>query len=252
MTVVHWSDEPWNHGEPETTGPAGPTGDDGLPGDDGPPGTQGQQGPQGPQGNPGADGDDGAPGADGPAGPQGPPGTPQTPASSVTSGTSFGVASAAGTSTNYARQDHTHGTPADPVPAHVALSDPHTQYQRESEKDVASGYAGLDGSSKLTGSQQKYGSAANTACEGNDSRLSDSRTPTAHKASHQLGGSDALNVGGLSGLLADQQTPLPYAPYNPGTVTVPDENYMRMVSHLKLTSTGRLTLQGTARLTIEN
>ncbi|MCQ4575230.1 MAG: hypothetical protein NOU37_08295 [Candidatus Brocadiales bacterium] len=38
-------------------------------------------------------------------------------------------------------------------------------------KDAASGYAGLDGSSKLTGSQLPYGTSANTACEGNDSRL---------------------------------------------------------------------------------
>jgi len=38
-------------------------------------------------------------------------------------------------------------------------------------KNQVSGYAGLDGSSKLTGSQQVYGSSANTACEGNDSRL---------------------------------------------------------------------------------
>ena len=45
----------------------------------------------------------------------------------------------------------------------------------QSNKNVASGYAGLDGSSKLTGSQQVYGTATNTACQGNDSRLSDSR-----------------------------------------------------------------------------
>jgi hypothetical protein len=47
-----------------------------------------------------------------------------------------------------------------------------------SGKNAASGYAGLDGSSKLTGSQQKYGTAANTACEGNDARLTDSRAPS--------------------------------------------------------------------------
>lgn len=38
-----------------------------------------------------------------------------------------------------------------------------------------------------------FGTAANSFCQGNDSRLSDSRTPTAHKASHQTGGSDALS-----------------------------------------------------------
>lgn len=43
-----------------------------------------------------------------------------TPASSVVSETSFGQNPAVGTSTDYARGDHTHGTPA--VPAHSALS----------------------------------------------------------------------------------------------------------------------------------
>lgn len=37
-----------------------------------------------------------------------------------------------------------------------------------------------------------YGTAANKVCQGNDSRLSDSRTPTAHKASHEDSGSDEL------------------------------------------------------------
>ncbi|HLA37013.1 MAG TPA: hypothetical protein VJZ02_00935, partial [Candidatus Brocadiales bacterium] len=36
------------------------------------------------------------------------------------------------------------------------------------------------------------GTGAQQACAGNDSRLSDARTPTAHKASHISGGSDAL------------------------------------------------------------
>ena len=60
------------------------------------------------------------------------------------------------------------------------LDDDHTQYQLRTEKNATNGYVGLDGSSKLTGSQQVYGSAANTAAEGNDSRLSDARTPLAH------------------------------------------------------------------------
>jgi hypothetical protein len=36
------------------------------------------------------------------------------------------------------------------------------------------------------------GTTSSTVCIGNDSRLSDSRTPTAHKASHATGGTDAL------------------------------------------------------------
>lgn len=38
------------------------------------------------------------------------------------------------------------------------------------------------------------GSVANTACAGNDSRLSDARTPVAHASSHNAGGSDALAI----------------------------------------------------------
>jgi hypothetical protein len=37
-----------------------------------------------------------------------------------------------------------------------------------------------------------YGAAANTVTEGDDSRLSDARTPTSHAASHQNGGSDEI------------------------------------------------------------
>lgn len=38
-----------------------------------------------------------------------------------------------------------------------------------------------------------YGTSAGTAAEGNDARLSDARTPTAHKTTHSTGGSDALS-----------------------------------------------------------
>jgi hypothetical protein len=39
-----------------------------------------------------------------------------------------------------------------------------------------------------------FGSTSGTFCQGNDSRLSDSRTPTAHKTTHATGGSDALTA----------------------------------------------------------
>ena len=47
----------------------------------------------------------------------------------------------------------------------------------------------LDADRTLTVS---YGTAAGTACQGNDARLSNARTPTAHKATHKTGGTDAL------------------------------------------------------------
>lgn len=53
-------------------------------------------------------------------------------------------------------------------------------YQTLSEKGLASGYVGLDGTSKIDGTFQVYGTGPDTACEGNDARLSDDRNPLAH------------------------------------------------------------------------
>lgn len=39
-----------------------------------------------------------------------------------------------------------------------------------------------------------FGTTGGTICQGNDSRLSDSRTPTSHAASHASGGSDAVTL----------------------------------------------------------
>lgn len=52
---------------------------------------------------------------------------------------------------------------------------------------------------------------ASRAVQGNDSRLTNARAPTAHATSHQNGGSDEISVTGLSGLLADAQTPTAHA-----------------------------------------
>jgi hypothetical protein len=53
----------------------------------------------------------------------------------------------------------------------LTLPDATTTLESQNNKNAASGYAGLDGTSKLTGSQQVYGTSANTATEGNDGRL---------------------------------------------------------------------------------
>ncbi len=45
-----------------------------------------------------------------------------------------------------------------------------------------------------TGSLRTLGTGAQTACAGNDSRLSDSRTPTSHASTHNPGGGDALTT----------------------------------------------------------
>lgn len=53
------------------------------------------------------------------------PPPPSTLASSVVSETAFGQASAVGVSAQAAREDHTHGTPADPIPTHDANTAAH-------------------------------------------------------------------------------------------------------------------------------
>jgi hypothetical protein len=50
------------------------------------------------------------------------------PGTTVSSETAFGILAAVGTSLLYARQDHTHGSPTNPIPAHVAAADPHVVY----------------------------------------------------------------------------------------------------------------------------
>jgi hypothetical protein len=56
--------------------------------------------------------------------------------------------------------------------------------------------AGLTGGGDLSANRTlnvSYGSTAGTATEGNDSRLSNARTPTAHKSTHAIGGTDVLS-----------------------------------------------------------
>lgn len=54
---------------------------------------------------------------------------------------------------------------------------------------------GSSGSVTLT---VAYGSTSTTACVGNDSRLSDARTPTAHATTHKSGGTDAIKLDELA------------------------------------------------------
>jgi hypothetical protein len=62
----------------------------------------------------------------------------------------FGDSALAGTALTASHRDHKHAMPADPVTAHEGAADPHTGYQKESEKDAASGYVGLDASTIAT------------------------------------------------------------------------------------------------------
>ena len=58
---------------------------------------------------------------------------------------------------------------------------------------------GLTGGGDLTANRTlavSYGTTAGTAAQGNDTRLSDARTPTSHAASHASGGADELAISG--------------------------------------------------------
>jgi uncharacterized Zn ribbon protein len=64
--------------------------------------------------------------------------------------------------------------------------------QDSSEKAQANGYASLDGSTKVPVAQLPTGTTSSTVTIGNDSRLSNARTPTAHHTTHNTGGTDAI------------------------------------------------------------
>lgn len=105
---------------------------------------------------------------------------PASPATTVTSETTFGLAPVVGVGTQQAREDHSHGSPTNPVPAHEAAADPHAGYRLESvaltDADVAA--ANKDGLAAVP-SLRTLGTTATSAAAGNDPRLSDTRTPTA-------------------------------------------------------------------------
>lgn len=65
---------------------------------------------------------------------------------SVEDETTFGISKDAGTSDNYSRADHTHGTPTDPIPAHERAY-AHGNIPSEDEKDALAGTSGTPSAS---------------------------------------------------------------------------------------------------------
>jgi len=98
------------------------------------------------------------------------------------------------------------------IDTHLGAAAPHSGHEATANKGAASGYAPLDAGSKVpTGNLPAATtaaigavelatdgeSAANVAVQGNDARMSNARTPTAHAASH-AGGSDPLKLDDLA------------------------------------------------------
>ena len=98
---------------------------------------------------------------------------------------------------------------------HVALADAHTQYQKESEKGVANGYAGLDAGGLVVESDISALIARDTELHNED-----------HQARHDRAGADEID----GDVIDIDFTPASYVPDTaPAEVTHVDE----LTSHLK-------------------
>lgn len=140
------------------TGPTGPAG--GPTGPRGPIGLTGMTGPTGPTGARGPVGTIGLVGATGPTGPTGTTGA--TGATGIPGPTRVssdpGNIAATGTDSYIYVSDR--------VVPHVAAPDPHGQYQLESQRGAADGYASLDGGAKVPLNQLRTGTTAGTIALG--------------------------------------------------------------------------------------
>jgi hypothetical protein len=110
-------------------------------------------------------------------------GSSADPATTVVAETAYGQTSAVGVGLKYARHDHSHGTPALPTPAAIGAAN---TSHAHSAADITSG--------TLPIGRIPTGTSGTTVALGNDSRFTDSRTPSAHAASHADGGSDEITI----------------------------------------------------------
>jgi hypothetical protein len=90
------------------------------------------------------------------------------------------------------------------IETHEAAVNPHPQYLTEAEGDNR--YATAAQGAKADTAVQPAALASGLAGKAdlNDSRFSDSRTPTSHKSSHAIGGSDALTPADIGAATAAQ------------------------------------------------
>ena len=146
-----------------------------------------------------------------------------TPAAVATSGS-------VGTSTTLSRSDHKHqGDGNDKVAAYSGQTADYLEnVTRSSDSSIV--LAEMSGDLDI---RANFGTAVNTVCMGNDSRLSNARTPTAHASTHVEGGSDAIAVAtqSVDGLMShEDKTKLD------STSSTPTANYIPVAN-----ASGKLT-----------
>jgi hypothetical protein len=81
---------------------------------------------------------------------------------------------------------------------------------------------GLSGGGALSADKTlsvTYGTTAGTSAQGNDARLSNARTPTAHKLTHAIGGTDALSPADIGAAASGINTDLTSVALTTGTVS---------------------------------
>jgi hypothetical protein len=113
--------------------------------------------------------------------------TPAISYNDLTNRPTLGTAAAAATS-DFAAASHAHGN----ITNAGAIGSTSGQIVVTTTSGVLTTAASI-ASSQVTG-LPTAGTGSSNYCAGNDSRLSDSRTPTAHKSTHATGGSDALTA----------------------------------------------------------